>query len=90
MGCKYSTPHFVLLIYENFLSHPRLGLTVSRTVGNAVVRNKVKRQLKEFFRCHKYLFKNYDYSFIARRSAGRLSSQNVKNELTDLLAKMDL
>ena len=34
----------------NGLSHPRLGLTVSRKVGNAVARNRWKRTLREAFR----------------------------------------
>lgn len=35
---------------ENGLSHPRLGLSVSRKVGNAVVRNAWKRRIREAFR----------------------------------------
>lgn len=41
-----ATLHFV----ANDLGHPRLGVTVSRKVGNAVVRNRLKRWTRDYFR----------------------------------------
>ena len=42
----YSTVHFV----PNSLGHPRLGITVTRKVGPAVVRNRLKRRVREIYR----------------------------------------
>jgi ribonuclease P protein component len=43
-------PYLVVFGYRNGLAHPRLGLSVSRKVGGAVVRNRWKRLLREAFR----------------------------------------
>jgi ribonuclease P protein component len=60
----------------------RLGVTVSRKVGGAVVRNRVKRWLREWFRCTRgRLRAGTDLVVIARSGAGASSYQALAAEL---------
>ena len=81
-GKKAFAPHFIVIRKDNERSGRRLGVTVSSKVGNAVIRNRVKRKLREFFRRHKrYFDTNQDTLIIARKGAGELSHENLDTEL---------
>lgn len=88
MGCKFNTSHFVLLIAAGLANESRLGITVSRKVGNAVQRNRVKRVIREFFR--NYYFSNiepFDYSVIAKNGAADVTSRKIILELKRVFIK---
>jgi len=84
---------FVLLVadrYDRDREAPaRLGLTVSRRVGGAVVRTRVKRRLREWFRRHRDLFPTgRDFVVIARPAAATASADEVGRELEAALARL--
>ena len=69
-GRKLVSPLFVLYILPTSEPHSRLGLAVSKRVGSAVVRNRVKRRMRELFRRHKALLTPpCDVVVVARREA---------------------
>ena len=67
----------------------RLGITASRKVGNAVVRNRVKRAIREWFReAWDDLPEDVDVVVIARRAAAELEPREIVGELRNLLASV--
>lgn len=85
IGVRFQSPHFVL--YAGRLEHEperaRLGVTVSRRIGNAVVRNRVKRRVRECFRkaIRAGLPAGTSIVVIARGGAGALESAAIGDEL---------
>jgi ribonuclease P protein component len=62
-------PSIVLYGAANDLGHPRLGVTVSRKVGSAVVRNRWKRMLRDSFRLKQHELPPFDFVCIPRAAA---------------------
>lgn len=85
-GKKVHSSNFVIISKANDRGESRLGITVSTKVGNAVVRNRIKRLVREFFRRHRReLTPGLDILVIARESATGSSLTLVENEIGKIL-----
>jgi len=78
--------HFIVILAAGSQTDCRLGVTVSRKIGDAVRRNRVKRLVREFFRLHRSeLQPAHDLLVIARAGAEKLSFKDVESELASTL-----
>lgn len=85
-GTRYRSKHFNLLIAPSEEGIARLGIVVGRKTGNAVVRNRTKRLIREIFRKNKILFcPNKDYLFVSKNVKKDLSYLDVFEEIKPIL-----
>jgi len=79
---------FILVYKSGQSGRSRIGITVSRKVGNAVVRNRIKRRVREYFRMHRLAVpKPWDFHVIAKKPASFLSTQETVAMLAGLFDK---
>ena len=89
-GRRFAGPLFALLVLPRASGPARIGLTVSRKVGNAVVRNRVRRRLREAFRRRWPSLPSVDLVCIVRSAAADASWDDLAREvdrLTGALAR---
>lgn len=84
-GKSYANRYLVMYVRENGTSGNRLGLSVSKKVGNSVVRHRVTRLLRESYRLQEEHFRRgYDIIIIARASAKDKSYQEIESAVVHL------
>ena len=85
-GVTWAGKEIVVKTLPNGLDSSRYGFTVSRRVGKAVVRNRVKRLLREIIR-QMPLQTGWDMIFIARTPAAGASYTNLGKSVRKLLSR---
>lgn len=70
----------------NDLGENRVGISVSKKVGNSVVRHRVIRRIREIMRLHwGEVKRGYDIVIVARESAGDSNYKNLESAIKHLL-----
>ncbi len=79
---------YIIYYRKRVENKSRFGIAISNKIGNAVMRNKLKRQTREIIRKLKYLFKNdYDYIIMIRKGSLESNFHDRFNNLERLLNK---
>ena len=84
-GKSFANKYLVMYVLENGTGCNRLGISVSKKVGNSVVRHRVKRLIKESYRLHEGIFNSgLDIVIVGRPSAATVGYEEVEEALLHL------
>lgn len=84
-GKSYANKYLVMYVKENGTDRNRLGISVSKKVGNSVVRHRVTRLVRESYRLHESVFNSgLDIVIVARPGAASVGFYEVESALLHL------
>ncbi|CAH2215340.1 ribonuclease P protein component [Tepidibacter aestuarii] len=92
-GKSFANRLLVMYVVKNNLDINRVGFSVSKKIGKAVVRNKVKRRMRESFRLYtneNNLKVGYDFVFIARMPISESDFMSTQKSMIHLFKKANI
>ncbi len=87
-GKKLKGKYVYIFFKEKEYLKPNFGIAVGKKLGNAVVRNKFKRQFRNIVDKNRFLFKNNNnYIIMVKKEANNASFSELEIDLTSALKK---
>ena len=84
-GKSFANKYLVMYVLENDLGINRIGISVSKKVGNSVVRHRVTRLIRESYRLHENIFNSsLDIVIVARKSTFDVGYAEIESALLHL------
>ena len=84
-GKSYANKYLVMYVLPNQTEMNRLGISVSKKVGNSVIRHHLTRLIRESYRLHEDMFNSgLDIVVIARQTAKEVSYHEIESALLHL------
>ena len=85
-GRSYANKYLVIYTLKNGSDINRLGISVSKKVGNSVIRHRLKRLIKESYRLHEKVFNSgLDIVVIARKGSDACDYAGIESALLHLM-----
>ncbi len=85
---QITSKYAYIYIKENDVNNYRFGICVSKKIGKAVLRNKVKRRVKDILDKSKLHFDAKDYIIVLKKSVKDAKYFELKEDLIDILKKI--
>ena len=84
-GKSYANKYLVMYVLENNSNKNRIGISVSKKVGNSVIRHRITRLIRESYRLQEDVFNSsLDIVVIARSSAREVGYKEIESALLHL------
>ena len=84
-GKSYANKYLVMYVLENNMGKNRIGISVSKKVGNSVVRHRVTRLIRESYRLQENIFNSsLDIVIVARNSTSGIAYAEIESAILHL------
>lgn len=87
-GKRISNKFLTLFVIPSKYNSYKIGYSVSKKIGKATVRNKVKRRLKEIVRTSDFAKNYFNYVLMAREGIENLEFLELKKQVKDIFSKI--
>jgi ribonuclease P protein component len=86
-GKRRSSSHFTVFFRVNQLPYSRFGFSIKKALGGAVVRNRIRRRVREIVRCHRSeIAAGWDIVIHPKNKVGSAAFTALEAELLRLMA----
>ena len=90
-GKSYANKYLVMYVLNNKLDEDRFGITVSKKVGNSVVRHRITRLIRECIRLQESnILTEYDIVIVARKAAKDKKYQDIESAFLNLCKRQNI